>query len=187
MTPPTIDIRCCDCVELLRSLPDKSIDLIVTDPPYQFAQTTGGGAFGSAHKQYHEEYGKINGGIPSYILDECVRVMKKINMYVWGNWKLIAEIMAYFQDKEVTTNLLSWHKTNPVPMCNNKYLNDTEYCLFIRGKGVKVNGGYEDSKTYWISPSNATDKKKFNHPTIKPESIIEQLIRNSSGGGGYRA
>ena len=30
----SIDIRCCDALDLLRSLPDKSVNLIATDPPY---------------------------------------------------------------------------------------------------------------------------------------------------------
>lgn len=91
--------------------------------------------------------------------------------------------MYYFHDMPVRTNILSWHKTNPVPMCNNKYLNDTEYCLFVREKGVRVYGGYAESKTYWISSLNTADKRKYDHPTIKPEPIIEQLIKNSSREG----
>ena len=31
-----------DCLELMREIPDKSIDLIVTDPPYDISATNGG-------------------------------------------------------------------------------------------------------------------------------------------------
>ncbi|MGX2040660.1 hypothetical protein ACWJKU_11085 [Methylocaldum sp. MU1018] len=34
MTHPRIDLRHADCLELLATLPDDSIDLIATDPPY---------------------------------------------------------------------------------------------------------------------------------------------------------
>lgn len=175
-----IDIRNMDCLELLKSMDDKSVDLVVTDPPYLFESEDGGGAFGSAKKQFHSEYTKFNEGVELRILDELIRVQKKINMYIWGNWKLMCSLLDYFKDKSVRTNILSWHKSNPVPMCNNKYLNDTEYCLFVREKGVKLYGGYNDSHTYWITKLNTEDKKKWNHPTIKPEFIIEQLIKNSS-------
>lgn len=37
-----IDIKQGDCLELMKDIPDKSIDLIVTDPPYD-VDTTGGG------------------------------------------------------------------------------------------------------------------------------------------------
>ena len=38
-----------DCLKLMPKLPDKSIDLVVTDPPYDVYAGKGGGAFGRAH------------------------------------------------------------------------------------------------------------------------------------------
>jgi DNA modification methylase len=32
-----------DCIELMKKIPDKSIDLIATDPPYLISATNGGG------------------------------------------------------------------------------------------------------------------------------------------------
>ena len=81
------------------------------------------------------------------------------------------------------TELLSWHKTNPVPTCNNKYLSDTEYLLFFREKGVKIFGSYETKKKYYVTPTNKSDKDKYEHPTIKPLEIIQNLILNSSQEG----
>lgn len=36
-------IHCVDCYEAIKQIPDKSIDLIITDPPYEINHTTGGG------------------------------------------------------------------------------------------------------------------------------------------------
>lgn len=36
-------IKCGDCLELIKEIPDKSIDLIVTDPPYDISATNGVG------------------------------------------------------------------------------------------------------------------------------------------------
>ena len=36
-------ITCGDSYELIKEIPDKSIDLIITDPPYEIEHTTGGG------------------------------------------------------------------------------------------------------------------------------------------------
>ena len=36
-----------DCMEVLKSLPDNSVDLIVTDPPYLIEQSSGGGQYGA--------------------------------------------------------------------------------------------------------------------------------------------
>ena len=38
-----INIKQGDCLELMKKIPDKSIDMIVTDPPYDVSATNGGG------------------------------------------------------------------------------------------------------------------------------------------------
>lgn len=45
-----------DCYEAIKNIPDKSIDLIVTDPPYEFDMSGGGGHFGTKERNYHNEY-----------------------------------------------------------------------------------------------------------------------------------
>lgn len=112
-----------------------------------------------------------------------MRVLKRPNLYLWGNWKLILNYIRYFQEKNVFTNLLCWHKTNPIPLCGNQWLKDTEYCLYVRGKGVKLYGGYHEHNSYWITKANTEDKNKYQHPTIKPLPIIQQMIENSSQPG----
>lgn len=176
-------IQCGDCLELLKNIPDKSIDLVVTDPPYEKKGNgyyCGGGAFGSKNRNYHNELdeNELLKGMNNKILDELVRVMKKINIYIWCNKKQIKQYLDYFKNYNV--DILTWHKTNPVPTCNNKYLSDTEYCLFFRENGVKIYGSYETKKKYYVTPTNKEDKKLYNHPTIKPLDIIQNLIINSS-------
>jgi len=46
--------------------------------------------------------------------------------------------------------------------------------------GVKIYGNYHTKRKYYVTPANVEDKKKYNHPTIKPLNIIENLIINSS-------
>ena len=120
-----------DCLEILKELPDNYVDLVVTDPPYEFAAHGGGGAFGSKKRQYHNdlEDADITTGFDKRILDELRRVMKKVNIYIWCNKEQIKDYLDYFSD--CAMDLITWHKTNPVPTCNNKYLSDTEYFLFF--------------------------------------------------------
>lgn len=68
-------------------------------------------------------------------------------------------------------------------LVGNKYLTDTEYCLFFREKGVKIFGEYHTKRTFYVSKKNAEDKKLYKHPTIKPLDIIKNLIINSSKEG----
>lgn len=176
-------IRNIDCLEGMRSLPDKCVDLIVTDPPYEFCDTRGGGAFGTAHRTYHAELTPLSKGIDNEVLDEMVRVMKRINIYIWCNKNQLRQYIDYFGDLGCSMDLLTWHKSNPTPTCGNKYLSDTEYCLFFREKGVKVYGTYESKRKYYVSRVNAEDKVMYNHPTVKPLDIIRNLVVNSSKEG----
>lgn len=186
-----------DCLKGMKRIPDKSIDLIVTDPPY-IVETSGAGFFGKKSDEYSIKYkGKkaytygneryvmkeitdMSNGFSEEILDELCRIMKKINCYIWCSQKQILSLITYFTNKNCNWNIITWHKTNPIPACGNKYLNDTEYCLFFREKGVKVYGEFKTKFTYYVTPSNAKDKKEWKHPTIKPLAIIENLIINSS-------
>lgn len=80
-------------------------------------------------------------------------------------------------------DILVWNKTNAMPLFNNKYMTDKEYCLYFRKGGYCNPQCYEDAKTVFYLPINSKDKKKWIHPTIKPLSIIRTLIRNSSKEG----
>lgn len=168
-----------DCLEGMKLIPDNSIDLVVTDPPY-IIETQGAGIYKQADKQYVKELNSINDGFSDNILDELCRVMKKINIYLFCSQKQIIPLLEYFvKDKKCNYNILCWHKTNPVPACGNKYLTDTEFILFFREKGVKINGSFNTKFTYYITPLNLKDKKKYKHPTIKPVDILQNLIINS--------
>ena len=172
-----------DCLELMKNIPDKSIDLIVTDPPYLIVGGGSGGCFGTENRTYHSQVSKnkaINSGISNEVLDELYRVMKQPNIYIGCNKNQLRQYINYFEDKGCTTDLLTWHKTNPVPTCNNKYLSDTEYLLYFRSNGVPMYGSYATKKKYYVTPTNKKDKELYKHPTIKPVDIIENLIINSS-------
>ena len=121
-----------DCINLLKLLPDKSIDLVVTDPPYEVS-TKGAGIYKRDDKKYVQEIGFMSNGFSEEVLDELCRVMKKINIYLFCSQKQIIPLLDYFVTrKKCNWNLLCWHKSNPIPACGNKYLTDTEFILFFR-------------------------------------------------------
>lgn len=172
-----------DCLELMKSIPDKSIDLIVTDPPY-LIETSGAGIYKQDDKQYVKELNQIKDGFSEEVLDEICRVLRKINVYFFCSQKQIIPLLDYFvKKKKCNWNLLCWHKSNPVPACGNKYLTDTEFILFFREKGVKIGGEFKTKFTYYVTPLNQSDKKQYGHPTIKPLEIVGNLILNSSNEG----
>lgn len=169
-----------DCLEGMKWIPDGSIDLCITDPPYVL-ETRGAGLYKQPDKQYVKELKGIKDGFRTEVLDEICRVLKKINIYIFCSQKQIIPLLDYFVTKrKCNWNLLCWHKSNPVPACGNKYLTDTEYLLFFREKGVRLYGKFDTKKTYFVTPLNQADKKLWGHPTIKPVHIIEALVENSS-------
>lgn len=176
-----------DCYELIKSIPDKSIDLVYIDPPYDFMTKhqsnnySGAGAFGKLGRTYHSELENssiIKGIDVKKILDELCRVMKKVYIYIWCNKDQIYQYLDYFKDYNM--ELLTWHKTNPIPTCNDKYLSDTEYLLMFKEKGCKIYGTYETKSKYYLSTINKNDKDLFEHPTIKPLEFVKNHIINSS-------
>jgi DNA modification methylase len=172
-----------DCLVGMKQIPDGTIDLCVTDPPY-LIETQGGGIYTQEDKQYVKELEDIKDGFRTEILDELCRVMKRINIYIFCSQKQIIPLTDYFVTKRgCNWNLLSWHKDNPVPACGNKYLTDTEYLLFFRQKGVKLYGNFDSKRTWFNTPLNQSDKEKWGHPTIKPLGIVRTLVFNSSEEG----
>lgn len=163
--------------ELIKNIPDNSIDLVIIDPPYLF-DSFGGGCFGNERKASRKELEKIRHGFDYLIIDELKRIMKKTNIYIFCSKAQLKDLFNIFAEENI--DLLVWHKTNPIPAIANNYLSDLEYLFFAREKGVKVNCTYERSSKLYESPMNKADKEKYKHPTIKPLPFIKNLILNSS-------
>ena len=177
-----------DSYKLIKNIPDNSVDLIVTDPPYLIESTETGckNDLAKSLKNMNNQLaeGVLTCGINNEILEDFVRVLKKINIYIWCNHKQIPQYLDFFVNKyECKFDILIWNKSNATPLFNNKYLTDKEYCLYFRRGGYCNPMNYEAAKTVYYQPINTTDKKLYEHPTIKPLNIIENLILNSSKEG----
>lgn len=180
-----------DCLELLKGIPDESIDLIATDPPYLVSSTNGGGTINNI-KKLNKSLSDLKKNIDitqGYNIElygeQFIRVMKQINIYLWCNKAQIPEYFDFYVKKhKCKFDIICWHKTNALPTYSNKYLSDTEYLLYFRkGSGKCFPQSYEDGKTFYIAPINHKDKKLYGHPTIKPLDITEKIIRNSTREG----
>lgn len=75
-----------DAYKLIKEIPDKSIDLIYTDPPYDFhsGSAVSGGIFKDRECKPYQDVvdAKLNVGIDNSILDEFVRILKHIYIYM---------------------------------------------------------------------------------------------------------
>ena len=70
-------LKQCDCLELLKDIPDKSVDLVLTDPPYNIKKVKEWDSW-----KTKEQYINFMGGI----FLECQRVLKDNGtMYFFHN------------------------------------------------------------------------------------------------------
>ena len=87
----------------IKELPDKCVDLIVTDPPYEMVcGGHGKGTLADRKTNQNKELrdSGLYDGFENEILDELVRIMKKINIYIWCSKNQIKQILEYFlEDK----------------------------------------------------------------------------------------
>lgn len=130
-----------DCLELLKGIPTASVDLVVTDPPYQIDNTKAGGNSKLCKRiqSYQDELtgGSLTDGFNLAVLGELLRVMKVPNLYIWCNGRQVPMYLDYFvKERGLSFDILIWAKTNAPPTFNNKYLTDKEYCLYFRGGGT---------------------------------------------------
>lgn len=187
-----------DCYKAIKDIPDKSIDCIYTDIPYEF--NCGEANKNSSPLTYRTkilrniDLKEMRKGIDYSIFDDFIRVMKKINCFIWCSKLQIFDIMKFFLEKlkqdekykdkyqniDINYEILTWNKENPTPLTNNTWLPDIEYCLYFRESGVKLNDGYENKSKWYISPINKKDKDKFAHPTIKPLELVKRHLLHTT-------
>jgi DNA modification methylase len=174
-----------DAYKLIKEMPDKSVDCVYTDIPYLMDS---GAAKGSEladriNRIQQTQIKNIRQGIDMSILDEFIRVSKKVNVYIWCSKLQIPGILDYFVNKGYYYEILVWTKSNPTPQVKNTWLPDVEYCLYFREQGVKLNEGY-DHKSKWFSSSlNTYDKQQYDHPTIKPLELVKRHLQHTTQPG----
>lgn len=179
------NVYCADSYKAIKNIPDKSIDCIYTDVPYLMPNTRGiSGGFMSnrVNNFYDNQINDFKDGFDYSILDEFVRISKTLNIYIWCNKFLIKDLLNYFVDKVGCKKyeIMVWCKDNPIPMTNNVWLSDVEYCLWFGETDTKLNDGYELKSKWFASPINKRDKDKFDHPTIKPRELVERHLLHTT-------
>lgn len=162
-----------DCMEIMKSMPDKSVDFILTDIPYLLDLTGGGGCFkdrgivGGENKG-HSSLNFVSEGIDyEKVFPEFERLCKIVNMCIFCSNKQVGKIMTYWEERGYGVTLLVWDKPNPIPLGNGKYISNLEFIVYVRAKGATFNNlGYEmQLKTFRYAPlSRKTAYTKRRNP-----------------------
>ena len=140
---------------LIKDIKDNSIDLIIIDPPYLLNMDggkKGKSRFAKTLLSLEKELTDAD-LIDNYdlsILNEFIRIQDKVNIYIWCNLAQIRQYLDFFiGEHNCSYEIIIWNKTNAMPLFNNKYLNDKEYCLYFRKRGYCNPANYKLAKTVY--------------------------------------
>jgi len=164
-----------DCLDTMKRIPDDSIDLILTDPPY-------GMDYLSSRRK--DKFDKIENDISlewvKPFLEESYRVLKdNSHIYLFCNDYAISDFRKALEETGFTPKrTLVWVKNNHTSGdLEGDYANKTEFLLFAHKGRKKLNGGRD------------TNVLKFDrvammeHPTQKPTQMMNYLIEKSTNKG----
>ena len=163
-----------DCLDIMRDMPDKCVDLVLTDPPYGINRDvgfTGSDGFRGnkinrpiPRTQYDSKWDSYR---PDIIYFDELRRISKNQIIFGGNF--------YTDNLPVGNHWLVWDKNNTMPT-----FGDAELCWTSFDKNsVKL------YKYTWngLLQEDMAHKIKRVHPTEKPYPLLEEIIRDYSKEG----
>ncbi len=199
-----------DCLNLLNQLPEKSIDMIFADPPYNLSNggfTVHAGKRVSVNKG---EWDKSNGFDDDFDfhqkwINSCKRVLKE-NGTIWisGTYHSIYQCGFALQKSGYhILNDISWYKPNASPNLSGRYFTAShETLLWARRdkkskhtfnyKEIKMSSWPEDflkkpekqMRSVWsINTPRPWEKKFGKHPTQKPHDLLRRIVLASTNEG----
>lgn len=153
-------IICGDCLEVMKQLPDKCVDIIIADPPY-------GMNFQSNYRKTKHEKIVGDGEFPLWIFDEFNRLAKNA-VYVFCRWDNLKELPP-------PKSVLVWVKNN-WSMGDLKHEHGRQWeaiCFYPQEEHEFIN------RIPDVIKANRTGNEL--HPTEKPVQLIQQLITANVG------
>lgn len=190
-----------DCVEVMKGLPDKSVDLIFADPPYNLQLG------GDLHRPDNSLVDAVDadwdqvGDFDDYDLFSCAwltearRVLKDDGaLWTIGSYHNIFRVGAFLQDMGFwILNDVIWRKSNPMPnFKGTRFTNAHETLIWAaKSKDARVTFNYAAMKALndgvqmrsdWTLPICAGSERlkladgKKAHPTQKPEALLHRVL-----------
>lgn len=170
-------------LDLMMRFPSSSIDLILTDPPYNLAPFSRG--------NIHLKNGKtINNNIaewdnkqlrPTDYIAPFTRIIKPSgNIFIFTSYSLLGQWYDSFNPLFSTFQIFVWHKTTPTQsVYHNSFLNSCEFVICLWNKGHTWNFSSQDNMHNFFECPSCLPPEKISfpkHPTQKPLALIEHLL-----------
>jgi site-specific DNA-methyltransferase (adenine-specific) len=159
-----------DCITFMTKLNDNSVDLTLTDIPYDVVNNYECGI---------REYNKGNADVLTFdlqtFIEETIRITKK-SIYVFCSTEQVSQLRGEYAKAGLSTRLCIWEKTNPAPVHGDKFwLSSLECCVFARKSKATFNE--HCSSAVW---RESIEKQIKHHPTPKPVKLLSRLIKAST-------
>lgn len=161
----------------MQNLPDKSVDAIITDPPYNISRKNNFktmGRSGIDFGEWDKDFDQI-----SWLRVAVDKLKDGGSIIVFNSWKNMGDIVRELEALGcVYKDMIQWWKANPMPRNRERrYVTRCEFALWLtKGKGWTFNRQkptYEDGIfTYPI----VTNKERI-HPTQKSVGLISDIIK----------
>ena len=210
MTPEDLELDCIlrgDCVEVMNALPEKSVDLVFADPPYNLQLRD------ELWRPNHTKVDAVDDewdrfeGFTEYDrftrlwLGACRRVLKDTGtLWVIGSYHNIYRVGAILMDLGYwILNDVVWVKTNPMPNFRGvRFTNAHETLLWAqKNKGARYTFNHHAMKALnddlqmrsdWEIPlCTGKERARLNgakaHSTQKPEALLYRVILSSTNPG----
>ena len=162
-----------DCLELMKDIPDKSVDFVLTDIPYDAVNRQSNGL---------RKLDKENADIITFDLDsflqEVLRLCKN-SICIFCGKEQFSKIYEFFASQKGTVRPVIWEKSNPSPMNGQHiYLSGVEMAVWFKKSGAKTFNAH--CKNTVFKYPNGRSKL---HPTEKNHSLFRELILDNSNEG----
>lgn len=155
-----------------KDIPDNSIDLILTDIPYDEVNRKSNGLRNLDKK----EADVLTFNLQEF-LKECDRVCKG-SFYIFCGFTQVSEIDIYFKQNKISDRVMVWEKTNPSPMnSQNLWMSSIELCVYGKKPKATFNGKYRSPVLRYPVVRNKR------HTTEKNLELFRELVKVSSNEG----
>lgn len=179
-----------DYFEHIKDIPDNSIDLILTDPPYNLSKYSTGNMSFSWRSTINNDLATWDKKVfnPSEVLNDFVRILKPTgNIFVFCTYNLLGKWHEIFDPIFDTFQFMVWHKTNPAPKIRKAgFLNSCELIVCMWNKGHTWNFTKQSEMHNFIETPICMGKERLKdpkHPTQKPVRVLKHIIKTASNPG----
>ena len=162
-----------ECMELMNNIPNESIDLVLTDIPYNVVNREDNGL---------RKLDKENADILTFDLINFLEQLydkAKSTIIIFCGKEQVSIIHSFFNNKQKkgkgTVRQLIWEKSNPSPMNGQHiYLSGVENAIWFKKRGGTFNAHCKNTVfKYPIGRSKL-------HPTEKNHLLLQELILDNS-------